>query len=94
EFAYDNANLFLFGSFDERDAILNTEPVIADGDTINPVNQLIVLDQRFNFAPGDQTRRNLDLPWRDSVQEFLLGFHASYNLFPTTQIGVTYYESA
>lgn len=94
ELAYRNAHLFLFGSFDKRDAILNTNPVILDGKIHYPVNQLIVLDQRFEYPPADQTRQRLNLPWRDAVKELLYGTHLAYDLFPATQIGFTYYESA
>lgn len=94
ELAYKNARLFLFGSFDKRDAILNTTPETLDGKAHYAVNQLIVLDQRFEFAPGDNLRQNLGLSWRDAVQELLYGFHAEYSLLPATQLGLTYYESA
>ncbi len=94
ELAYRNAHLFLFGSFDKRDAILNTTPILFKGKEILPFNQLIVLDQRFKFAPGDELRTGNNLSWRNSVQELLLGAHAAYDIFPTTQIGFTYYESA
>ena len=94
EFAYKNAHLFLFGSFDKRDAILNVEPTIIDGEKYYAMNQLIVLDQRFKFAPQDELRQNLDLPWRNNVRELLYGTHAAYDIFPATQVGVTYYESA
>ncbi|GAB4342311.1 MAG: hypothetical protein Kow0037_29570 [Calditrichia bacterium] len=94
ELAYKNAHVFLFGSFDKRDAILNTEPVLLDGELHYPMNQLIVLDQRFEYAPDDVLRENLGLKWRDSVKELLLGTHLAYDIFPATQIGMTYYESA
>ncbi len=94
ELAYGNANLFLFASFDKRDAILNRQPVLFKGELIHPMNQLIVLDQRFSHAPGDAARRQDSLSWRDSVKELLYGLHAGYNIFPATQIGFTWYESA
>jgi DNA uptake protein ComE-like DNA-binding protein len=96
EFAFRNAHLFLFGSFDKRDAVLNETPVLwkESGELINPINQLIVLDQRFEYAPLDSSRRLQDISWRSTVQELLYGFHAAYDILPTTQIGVTYYESA
>lgn len=94
ELAYGNAHLFLFGSFDRRDAIINTTPILFKGELVHPFNQLIILDQRFKFAPGDEARENLDLPWRGQVKELLYGFHAAYDIFPATQVGVTYYESA
>ena len=94
ELGYKNAHLFLFGAFDKRDAILNRTPILFDGEEIHPFNQLIVLDQRFEYAPLDSSRRNAGLPWRSSVKELMYGFHGAYDLFPATQIGLTYYESA
>ncbi|MEZ4748208.1 MAG: helix-hairpin-helix domain-containing protein [Calditrichia bacterium] len=91
---FGNAHLYLFGGFDERDAILNRQAVLYNGELVNPVNQLIVLDQRFEYAPGDPARQLDSLGWRDSVKELLLGFHAAYDVLPATQIGFTYYESA
>ena len=94
ELAYGNAQLFLFGSFDKRDAILNTTPVLIDGQKHYPMNQLIVLDQRFEYAPSDFARLSQDLPWRDNTAELLYGTHAAFDLWPASQIGFTYYESA
>ncbi len=94
ELAFRNATLFLFGSYDKRDAILNTTPVLIDGEEHYPMNQLIVLDQRFEYAPSDSLRQRRDLSWRNSVTELLYGTHFAYDLFPATQLGVTYYESA
>lgn len=94
QIAWRNFNLFLFGSFDKRDAILNRQPLVLDGKEHYAVNQFIVLDQRFEFAPKDTIRRDLDLPWRDNVKELLYGAHFSYDVFPATQVGFTYYESA
>lgn len=94
ELAYHKAHLFLFSSFDKRDAILNANPVIIDEELHYPMNQFIVLDQRFKYAPQDSIRENRDLPWRDNVKELLYGTHVAYDLFPATQIGFTYYESA
>ncbi|GAB4374966.1 MAG: hypothetical protein Kow0042_19990 [Calditrichia bacterium] len=94
ELVYGDAQVFLFGSFDKRDAILNTEPVSLNGKLHYPMNQLIVLDQRFEYAPDDPLRENLGLPWRDNVKELLYGTHLAYNFFPATQVGITYYESA
>ena len=93
QFALGNAHLFLFGSFDERDAILNRNPILFNGEAVHPVNQLIVLDQRFDFAPQDSLRIGDGLSWRNSVKELLFGFHAAYDVLPSTQIGYTYYES-
>jgi len=94
QLAWRNANLFLFLSFNKRDAILNAEPVIIDGKLHYPVDQFIVLDQRFDFAPQDETRQRLDLSWRNSVKELLYGAHMSYDILTATQVGFTYYESA
>ncbi len=94
ELVYKNAHLFLFGSFDKRDAILNTTPVVLDNELHYPMNQLIILDQRFEFAPADYLRENLNLPWRDNVSELMYGTHAALDFWQSTQIGFTYYESA
>lgn len=98
QFGLGNAHLYLFGSFDERDAILGREPVLigAEGEeeSVNPVSHFIVLDQRFEYAPDDSARIIADLPWRDSVKELTYGFHTAYDILPTTQLGFTYYESA
>jgi len=98
QFGLGKGHLYLFGSFDERDAILGREPVLvgAEGEEelINPVSHFIVLDQRFEFAPDDSARIRADLPWRDSVKELTYGFHTAYDILPTTQLGFTYYESA
>ncbi len=94
QLGYKNLELYLFGSFDKRDALLNTTPVLLDGERHYPLNQLMVLDQRFEFAPQDDARRNLDLPWRDNTSELLYGTHVAYDLFTVTQLGFTYYESA
>jgi DNA uptake protein ComE-like DNA-binding protein len=89
QLAWRNFNLFLFGSFDKRDAILNKAP-----ETHFAVNQFIVLDQRFEYALNDATRESLGLSWRNSVKELLYGAHFSYDVVPATQVGFTYYESA
>ncbi|HFE65465.1 MAG TPA: hypothetical protein ENK14_13785, partial [Caldithrix sp.] len=94
ELAYRKAHLFLFGSFDKRDAILNSTPVLLDGKTHYPMNQLVVLDQRFEYAPQDSLREKRGLGWRDNVRELLYGTHLAYDFFPATQVGLTYYESA
>ncbi|MFZ0390539.1 MAG: helix-hairpin-helix domain-containing protein [Calditrichia bacterium] len=94
EMSLSNFNLFLFGSFDKRDAILNSTPVLVNGELHYPMNQFIVLDQRFEFAPNDSVRLNRDLPWRNTVSELLYGSHFSYDFTPWTEIGATYYESA
>ncbi len=94
ELAYHNAQLYLFGAFDRRDAILNTNPVLIDGEIHYPMNQLIVLDQRFEMAPNDLARENLQLGWRDNVAELLYGMHLAYDPWTATQVGFTYYESA
>lgn len=94
QFQYQKAHLFLFGSFDKRDAILNRQAVLYNGELVHPVNQLIVLDQRFSYAPDDVARQLDSLSWRNAVKELTLGFHAAYDILPTTQLGITYYESA
>lgn len=94
ELGLGHGHIFLFGAFDKRDAILNTEPLLIDGEEHHPMNQLIVLDQRFEFALQDPTRKNLDLPWRDNTRELLYGAHVAYDFWPATQLGFTYYESA
>jgi len=94
QLAWRNFDLFLFGSLDNRDAILNTEPVILKGEIHYPVNQLIVLDQRFEYAPLDESRQDLALSWRDAVKELMYGFHAAFKFRPGTSLGITYYESA
>ena len=94
QLAWRNFNLFLFGSFDKRDAILNTEPVLVNGKPEYTINQFVVLDQRFEYAPNDQTRQRLGLSWRNSVKELLYGAHMSYDILPASQVGFTYYESA
>ncbi|MCB0274738.1 MAG: helix-hairpin-helix domain-containing protein, partial [Calditrichaeota bacterium] len=100
QLAFKNANLFLFGAFDKRDAILNTNTVLVDGEEVRPFNQIVVLDQRFRAAPaadGVDIARTANpglLEWRDTVKELMYGFHASYDFAPGTQLGVTYYESA
>lgn len=94
ELAYRDVTFFPFISYDKRDAILNTTPVVIDGKRHYPMNQLVVLDQRFEYAPGDLLREQLELPWRDSVTELLYGLHLSYDFLPGTQVGATYYESA
>jgi len=94
ELQIGSSRIFLFGSFDKRDAILNRNPLVINGKAEYPVNQLIVLDQRFDFAPGDEARKNLNLSWRDAVAELMYGFHIENNITQTTQLGLTYYESA
>ncbi|MBN2365551.1 MAG: hypothetical protein EH225_06120 [Calditrichaeota bacterium] len=94
QMGYKNLEVFLFGSFDKRDALLNTSPVLIDGERHYPLNQLIVLDQRFEYAPQDSIRRNFDLSWRDNTSELMFGTHLAYDLWPATQVGFTYYESA
>ncbi|MFQ5582977.1 MAG: hypothetical protein ACE5GL_00905, partial [Calditrichia bacterium] len=94
QFAWRNVDLFLFGSLDKRDAILNREPVLINGEEHYPVNQLVVLNQRFQFAPLDTIRQDLQLSWLNSVKELMYGTHLAYNFRPGTQLGFTYYESA
>jgi DNA uptake protein ComE-like DNA-binding protein len=94
ELAFHSAHIFLFGAFDKRDAIINTTALAVDGEVHYPMNQLIVLDQRFEYAPFDTNRLDLELPWRDNTSELIYGTHLAYDILPATQIGFTYYESA
>ncbi|MEJ2634277.1 MAG: helix-hairpin-helix domain-containing protein [Calditrichia bacterium] len=94
ELKYRNAHVFLFGAFDKRDAILNRTPVLINGKEQYTMNQLIVLDQRFQYAPGDEARQKLGLDWRNNVSELLYGTHFAYDFKTATQLGFTYYESA
>ena len=54
ELEYKNLEGTFFGSFGRRDAILNTQ--IYDSTAGRGFNQLIVLNQRFNYALDDQVR--------------------------------------
>ncbi len=94
EIGYDNFSAVLFGSFNSRDAILNTQ--IYDSTRGRGFNQLVVLDQRFAFAPDDSRRLpdDLNLSWRNSVRELTYGAHVQYDFFPGTYLGFTFYESA
>ncbi len=94
EVAYKNASATLFGSYNDRDAILNKQ--INDSALGRSFNQLIILDQRFKYAFDDSSRNagNYDLSWLNTVNELTYGVHAQYDLSPGTYLGVTYYESA
>jgi DNA uptake protein ComE-like DNA-binding protein len=91
---YKKINAILFGSFESRDAILNRQ--ISDSTIGRGFNQLIVLDQRFRYAPDDEERNpeNMNLSWLNSIRELTYGFNLQYDLVPGTFAGVTYYESA
>ncbi len=85
-----------FVSFDDRDAILNKQ--IYDTSAGRGFNQLVLLDQRFNYALDDVSRSNaaggLDLSWLNSVKELTYGGHLQYDFLPGTYLGATFYESA
>lgn len=87
---YGPVSGLFFGSYLPRDAILNTR------DNGESFNQLIILDQRFEYSPDDADRGpdNLALSWREAVNELTYGTHLQYNFQPGTYIGFTYYESA
>jgi DNA uptake protein ComE-like DNA-binding protein len=94
ELEYENLQATFFGSFAKRDAILNTQ--IYDSTAGRGFNQLIVLNQRFNYALDDPVRgpQDQNLSWLNSVQELTYGANVKYSLFPGTEVGVTFYESA
>lgn len=94
ELVYHNAHAFLFGAFDKRDAILNKNTITRNGEALHAVNQLIVLDQRFEYAPLDSIREKMGLSWRGNTSELLYGMHLAYDFLTASQIGFTYYESA
>jgi DNA uptake protein ComE-like DNA-binding protein len=91
---YKDLSAIIFGSFTSRDAILNRQ--ISDSTSGRGFNQLIVLDQRFRYAPDDAERNpeNMNLSWLNSVRELTYGFNLQYNFVPGTFAGITYYESA
>ncbi|MEJ2056148.1 MAG: hypothetical protein P8X42_19715, partial [Calditrichaceae bacterium] len=94
ELAWNNASAFLFGSYTNRDAILNRS--IEDSTLGRSFNQFIILDQRFKYALDDQRRAkdDLDLSWLNAVKELTYGAHLQYDFLPGTWLGMTYYESA
>lgn len=94
ELAYKNASAVVFGSFTERDAILNR--TISDSSLGRSFNQLIVLNQRYRYALDDEVRGpdNLNLSWLNTVRELTYGGHVQYDFFTGTHLGVTYYESS
>jgi len=94
ELEYKNFDATLFGSFTNRDAILNTQ--VYDSTRGRGFNQLIILNQRFNYALDDQLRgpNGEDLSWLNSVNELTYGANLKYNFIPGTHLGVTFYESA
>ena len=94
ELEYENLNATLFGSYTKRDAILNTQ--VYDTTLGRGFNQLVVLNQRFKYAPDDLARgpEQDNLSWLNSVNELTYGANLKYTFFPGTQIGLTFYESA
>ncbi len=94
ELAYKNFEGTFFGSFTDRDAILNTQ--IYDSTRGRGFNQLITLNQRYEYALDDETRgpEQENLPWINSVKELTYGANLKYNIIPGTSVGVTFYESA
>ena len=88
EMAWKNASATLFGSYTNRDAILNHDST--------SFNQFIILDQRFKYALDDAKRNqdDLNLSWLNSVKELTYGSHLQYDFLPGTWLGLTYYESA
>jgi len=94
ELEYNNLSLIGFVSFDSRDAILNRGSY-SDANT-RSFNQLIVLNQRFEYAVDDTLRgpEYDGLSWINSVNELTYGGHLQYDFLPGTHLGVSYYESA
>jgi len=96
EVSLDRFSAAGFVSFDDRDAILNKQ--IYDTSAGRGFNQLILLDQRFEYALDDASRSNLagglDLSWLNSVKELTYGGHLQYDFLPGTYLGATFYESA
>ena len=93
EAGFKNFSALGFFSYDTRDAIINRHDY--SDSTGAAFNQLIILDQRFNYALDDTVRgsNNLDLSWLNSVTEMTYGWHFKYDFFPGTYLGATYYES-
>ncbi len=94
EFEYKNLEGTFFGSFTNRDAILNTQ--IYDSTRGRGFNQLITLNQRYEYALDDQQRGpgQEDLSWINAVKELTYGANLKYHFIPGTTFGVTFYESA
>lgn len=94
ELAWNNISATMFGSYTDRDAILNR--TIEDSSLGRSFNQFIILDQRFKYALDDDARNkdDLNLSWLNSVKELTYGSHFQYDFLPGTWLGLTYYESA
>lgn len=92
---YKNISAIGFVSYDSRDAILN-KAVQNDSLEVRAFNQLIVLDQRFEYALDDESRGpdQLNLSWLDAVNELTYGGHLQYDFIPGTYLGLSLYESA
>ncbi len=93
ELSYRNLDAWFFASYSPRDAILNVHPDYINGEPEITVNHLIVLDQRYDYAPSDYTRRDNELSWLDAVNEVTYGGRFQYNFAPGNYIGTTFYES-
>lgn len=93
EVGFKNLSAIGFVSYDSRDAILNLKAATDTSNKKTSFNQLIVLDQRFDYALDD-VRRADSISWLNSVNELTFGEHIQYDFFPGTFIGITYYESA
>ncbi len=94
EGGYKNLSGIGFLSFNERDAIINRKDY--NSNYGQGFNHLIVLDQRFPFAPDDSVRAPgmRDIGWLDSVKELTFGWHLQYDFLPGTYLGMSFYESA
>ncbi|MEJ2543830.1 MAG: helix-hairpin-helix domain-containing protein [Calditrichaceae bacterium] len=92
EMAWKNISATVFGSYTDRDAILNR--TVEDSSLGRSFNQFIILDQRFKYALDDGVRRDSSLSWLNSVKELTYGSHFQYDFMPGTWLGLTYYESA
>lgn len=93
EAGYKNFSALGFLSYDSRDAIINRYNY--SNGTKAGFNQLIVLDQRFNYALDDSLRgaNGLNLSWLNSVKEMTYGGHLQYDFLPGTFLGLSFYES-
>ncbi|MCK5077038.1 MAG: helix-hairpin-helix domain-containing protein, partial [Calditrichia bacterium] len=93
EMSYKNMDAWFFASKNSRDAILNVRPSYVNGQPETTVNQFIVLDQRYDYAPADYTRLDRQLSWLNSVNEVTYGSRFQYNFSPGNHVGTTIYES-
>ena len=94
EGSYKNLSALGFLSFDKRDAIINRNEYSSSSG--RAFNHLIVLDQRFPYAPDDslRSRNKMNIGWLNSVNELTYGWHLQYDFLPGTYLGLSYYESA